>query len=161
MKLSFGMIFSIILIVIFLSFSFFAITKFIDIMHSTQIATFIKTFQTDVDKVWNEEGSSKNFTYNLPKKIDLVCIGDYGPESVAEGNQGDKYFDELKEEYNTDENLIFYPIGSSKGQPSTKINNIEYDEDNNPLCLKVREGKVKIRLKKDYGKPLVKFEVVA
>ena len=60
MKLSFGMIFSIILIIIFISFAFYAIQKFLSIQNSVQVGKFVNEFQQNVDKIWKgSQGSEK------------------------------------------------------------------------------------------------------
>ena len=80
MKLSFGMIFSIILIVIFIGFAFFAIQKFLGIQNSVQVGKFSNDFQLDVDKIWKGSQGSEEKEYFLPKKITFVCFTDYSSD---------------------------------------------------------------------------------
>ena len=56
LEISFGMIFSIILIIIFIAAGFYAITKLLALQRTIQIESFLKDFQDDVDKMW----ASKN-----------------------------------------------------------------------------------------------------
>ncbi len=50
MKLSFGMIFSIILIIVFLSFAFYAIKIFLNMQTTMQVGKFVEELRNDVDK---------------------------------------------------------------------------------------------------------------
>ena len=59
MKLSFCMIFSIILILAFLAFTVYAIRKFLGIQTSVQIGKFGDDLQTDVDKMWRGSQGSE------------------------------------------------------------------------------------------------------
>ena len=72
MKLSFGMIFSIILIVVFLFFTFFAVKKFLEIPRSVQIGKFKEGLQEDIDSIWRGSQGYQEVSYNLPKKIEKV-----------------------------------------------------------------------------------------
>ena len=64
-KLSFGMIFSIILIIVFLAFAFYAIKVFLGIQNTAQIGKFISDLKSDVDRVWKSTESSEEKEYNL------------------------------------------------------------------------------------------------
>ena len=155
MKLSFGMIFSIILIIIFMTFSFFAIKKFMGISNTAQIAKFKSALQADVDKVWKSSQSSQQMSYILPSKITHVCFVDF---TIRTRGLNQAFYDDLNTVYFGSENLVFYPIGSAEGFDSTKIKNIDLNkmiENNNPFCFKNTDGKVKITLQKSYGESLV------
>ena len=135
MKLSFGMIFSIILIIIFLAFSFYAISKFLGLQRIAQVGQFVEGLQTDVDKMWKGSQGSQEVEYILPKKIKEICFTD------------DEY-----------ENLFFSPRGSSEGMDSIEIKHIDIEkitENENPFCIKNTDGKVKIIIKKSFGEELV------
>lgn len=128
MKLSFGMIFSIILIIIFLIFSFYVITKILDFQKSGQIGLFVNDFQEDVNKVWQSSKASQVSEYSLPKEIEQVCI------------------DEVSR-------IVFRPLGTGGNLDYTEIEHITPKE----ICFN-NNGKVKIIIKKDYGETLVSLE---
>ena len=75
MKLSFGMIFSIFLIIIFIAFAFYAITKFIKLQENVLKEKFVKDLQGNVDEIWKNKGSAGE-TYSLPKKVERICFTD-------------------------------------------------------------------------------------
>ena len=72
MKISFGMIFSIILIIVFIAFAFYAIKKFLDIQETAQIETFVNKLQGNIDKMWRSSQGSEEIQYKgIPKKISI------------------------------------------------------------------------------------------
>ena len=157
-ELSFGMIFSIILIICFLAFAFYAINNFLKLQKTMQVGKFHDELQGDIDKMWRASKGSQEYTYRLPSAVELVCIMDYG--STANGKNIKDYQD-FKEEYYGKENLFFYPAGSSGKVSAIDIEHIEMDKttgDDNPACFKVADGKVKLTLKKDFGETLVTIE---
>ena len=154
MKLSFGMIFSIILIIIFIAFSFYAVQKFIDIQKSVQIGKFANDFQKDIDKIWKGSQGLQKKEYFLPKKISFVCLTDY---SSNERGLNRNFYDELKLVYYENENLFFYPIGSAEitGKEMKHIDLTKTTETENPLCVKNIEGKISFTIQKDFNEALV------
>ena len=83
MKISFGMIFSIILIIIFISFAFFAIKKFIGIQDAMKIGQFGDQLQSDIDKLWRGSQGSQEVEYFIPSKIESVCFVDDEYENLV------------------------------------------------------------------------------
>lgn len=135
LKLSFGMIFSIILIVIFISFAFYAIQKFLSLQESVIISQFTENLQNDIDKMWKGSQGSRNVEYSLPNKINSICF--------------------LDDEY---ENLVF---NSDKLMGGSKIEHIDITkilEKEDPFCIENKEGKISLTIKKDYGDALVSIE---
>lgn len=82
MQISFGMIFSIILIIVFLAFAFFGIMKFGEIQNNVLINKFVDNLNNDIDKMWKSSRGAQEVTYDLPKKIKEVCFKDYEKENV-------------------------------------------------------------------------------
>ena len=155
MKLSFGMIFSIILIIIFLAFAFYSIRKFIGISDAVKIGNFKDDLESGIEKLWKATQGSQEMEYFLPKKVAAVCFVDYS--SAKRGPKKDIY-DKLKQVFYGDENMIFYPIGSSEGLDSAEIKHIDINkttEDENPFCVDNIKGKTSMTLKKNYGENLV------
>ena len=132
LKLSFGMIFSIILIIIFLVFAFYAIQKFLESKDFALIEKFANDLQLDVDKMWKGSQGSQEKEYILPKRVDEVCFAD-----------------------NPDGNLNF----KSKSRIAEKeIKHIDINKiiaNNNEYCVKNTNGKVKMTIKREFEDPLV------
>src|SRR3989344_5094359 len=122
LSLSFGMIFSIILIVIFISFAFFAISKFLGIQKSVETGRFLNDFQADVDRIWQGSQGSEVKIYTIPKKIEYVCFADYAEQ---ERGQNSVLHQRLVEVYYENENMFFYPVGSGEGLDSKELRHID------------------------------------
>jgi len=129
MKLSFGMIFSIILIVAFIAFAVYGIQVFLDIQDKAKIASFVTEFQSDVDSIWRSPQGTQKHTYSLPKVAEEVCF-----------KQGDEF-----------ENMFLKPVEATKMLGLTYINHLQDDT----LCLAVERGSVSLVLKKTFSDELV------
>ena|SRR3990172_2843087 len=154
-NLSFGMIFSIIMIIVFISFAFYAIGKFLDLQKSAKTGQFIDFLENDVEKMWRSEQGSQEKTYNLPTSVDYVCFADFN-EPAAPSTAREMY-SELRFSYFDEENMFFYPVGSA-GIDGTKIDNLDLigiTASENPYCIEVRDGKVSLTIKKEIDDDLV------
>ena len=153
-KLSFGMIFSIILIIIFLAFAFYAIKTFLKIQDNAQAGKFISDLKSDIDRVWKSTESSEEKEYSLPSRINFVCFVDF--ETSASGSMGNIY-SELRFADFGNENMVFYPVGSlnidSVGMMNIALEEITSSE--NPFCIENVKGKVKLTLVKEINEALV------
>jgi len=133
LKLSFGMIFSIFLIIIFLALAVYMIIKFINMQHSIQIEIFKNDLQVDIDAMWQSQQGSREVEYYLPEKINTVCFTD-----------------------NDYQNLIF---DSEKFTGGANIEHIDIDVITleGDYCIENIGGKVSMVLIKDYGETLVRI----
>ena len=134
MKLSFGMIFSIILIIAFIVFAFFAIQKFFKIQDTVKKEKFFTNLETDVNKLWDGSRGKNLVKYNLPTMaitVRKVCF-------ISDNERNVQLL--LKE--GRDERII------------------EHLKINNDICIVPENGKVEFYLVKDYGDPLVYVEKI-
>ena len=157
MKLSFGMIFSIILMIVFVSFAFFAIKKFLGIQEIMKIGQFKDKLQSDINKIWRGSQGAQKEEYFLPSKIEAICFVDY---SLSKMGQNKDYYQKLKQAYYGSENLFFYPVGSGEGADSFKIEHIDLEkttEIENPFCIENINGKINVLIEKDFGENLVRI----
>lgn len=159
MQLSFGMIFSIILIIVFIAFAFYIIKILLQGQEETSVLLFKEGLQNDIDKMWRGSGSLTNPDgYRLPKKIEYACFVDY---SSLEKGPNSEFYKKLKQVYNEYENLIFYPVGSAQGLDATEIKHIDIEkmtDSENPYCVENKDGKVMLTIKRDYNEELVLVE---
>ena len=156
-ELSFGMIFSIILIIVFIGFAFYAIKLFLSANDSMKTGKFLDNFQNDVDTSWKGFESSQEENYILPTKIEFVCFADF--DKIAQGKNSEK-LEKLKQAFSggDSENLIFYPVGSGNGIDGKEILHLNINKTiamENPFCIQNVKGNIKMTLKKDYGEVLV------
>jgi hypothetical protein len=132
LDLSFGMIFSIILIIIFLAFGVYAIIKFLDFQQSIQVNTFLNDFQNDVTNMWKSMQGSQTVTYTLPAKIKSVCF------------INDKF-----------QNLRFTSAQIIPGKNIDHLDIAGTTKDENPFCVENVNGKVRMIIVKKFGETLV------
>lgn len=159
MKLSFGMIFSLILIIVFLAFGFYIIIEFLDMQKCAQAGKFTDELQKDVNSVWKSPEANvnpDNPQYTLPDRIEKVCFIDYSKNSEGKGPDREKYA-ELQTSRVTEKNLFFYPLGSGECFDSLEIKHINISkitQKKNPYCFENRDG-LKIPMKKRFKDDLV------
>jgi len=128
----FGSIFSTILIITFIVFGFYAITKFLDLQKTIQIESFMRDLQGDVDDMWKSTQGSRAVEYSLPNTIVSVCFKE----------------DEFENMQFTSEKII----------RGTNIEHIDIEKtigSSDSLCAPNFEGKVKMILVKNFGEVLV------
>ncbi len=133
MKLSFGMMFSIFLIIVFLAFAVYAIIKFVNLQQTIQIEIFKKDLQADIDSMWQSQQGSREKKYDLPKNIDAICFTDY--------------------EY---QNLILVSEDLIDGDIIEHINIVNITSSGD-YCIPNIEGKVSMTLIKDYGETKIRI----
>ncbi len=165
MELSFGMIFSIILIVVFLALAVYAILKILETQRVIKINTSIKDLSDDIDEMHKKSGGNYQIerSYGFPDKIEKVCFIDYECQTTSSKGcvrgRGDyEIYSTLEFYYGDGENLYFWPEKSSEGIDSRRIENINLEETTkvtNPYCIDVIDGKIDLILKRVEGSSLV------
>lgn len=156
MKMSFGMIFSIILIIAFLGFTFYAIKFILDLQKTAQLGQAIDEIESDVDGVWKSSQSSKKEEYNIPGKIEYLCFVD--ADSEAKGDYRD-FEDEFSMFYGEGKNMFFYPMKEAGDISAMEIKHLDIEEmtsEDNPYCIEKENGKIEIVLKKEFEENLVR-----
>jgi hypothetical protein len=133
MNLSFGVIFSIILIIVFIAFAIFGVAKLMQTVQESKVLAFKNDLQTAIDAKWQGEYGSTKFEGYLPKKITKVCFID----------------DEF-------ENIYFLPIGKFKGGELKHLDFSKIIPSNaQEVCINAADGKIVFYLKKNSGEQLV------
>lgn len=135
MQIGFGVIFSVILIVVFIAFAVYGITKFLDIQKLAQVASFRQDFQNDIDSAWKSTSISQPVTYNVPKNIKQVCFMNNENENM--------YFVPDKYEGALLKNVDMIKTVTSPGSVNRR------------LCVDVTSGKLSLVIKKSYNEDLV------
>jgi len=149
MQISFGMIFSIIIIIAVMAVAFYTIRYFLGFKSCTDVGLFYNDLQEIVDDAYRASaGYYDTFTGSLPKDVKKVCIGNMS------SNSG-----EFRNEYNSLErirhkgNLFLYPLNSGcEDLTFYKLDNIEKTEF---FCVDVLNGKVNIDIRKESFGPVI------
>src|SRR3989338_2426295 len=137
MQLSYGMIFSIILIIVFVFFAFYAIRTFLRINDSTKISDFVNSFQGDIDDLWKGSQGNQKVSYSLPSNAKQVCFEDRG-----------------------DGNLLLYGADKERVEnvPIFQIEHIDLEKiigTKKEVCIDVDSDKVNMYIEKKYGEDTV------
>ncbi len=133
LKLSFGMIFSIILIIIFISFAVFGILKFLEIQDTLKAEKFMRDLQIDIDNMWKSSKGSQKVSYYASKDTEALCF-EYQTEESEDPNM---YF--IPEDIG-DADILHVNWGETQGNLERK-------------CFVPNEEtrKIELILVKDYG----------
>ncbi len=161
MHLPLEMMFSILLIAVFLVVAFFVTRHFLEVQKCAQIGLFVRDLQEKVDETWNAQEASTSFEAELPSSIKYVCLANLSEgKSLAGLDAGEKeiastIYDELRILRFKNANLFFYPIESACSMPANYINHIDLEGLNNPYCFHL--SKFRIKLVKGFDENLVKL----
>lgn len=131
-EMSFGTIFSIILIITFIAFGIYGIMKFLDLQKTIQVEKFLRDFQGDIDKMWKSSQGSQRIDYALPANIVSVCFKE----------------DEFENMQFTSNNII-------RGKMILHIDIEKTIGSEGSLCIQNVNGKVSMTLAKNFGEVLV------
>ena len=135
MELSFGMIFSIILIIIFIAFAIYGVTKFLNLQKNIQTKTFANDLNFDIDKLWKSQGSQP-VTYSVPGNVDKVCFSD------------DEFEKDINMEIRGEKSIETYNI-----KHATLSEDFSKGQGGN--CISIEKGKIALQLEKEYKEILV------
>jgi len=134
MKLSFGMIFSILLIIAFLAFAFFGIKQFLDMQQKALYLKFQEDLKEDVNIHYIGEQGSKSFVYDLPNKVTDVCFVNNNPDNLAISFSDEPFPERLT---------------------IPKIDLTQTIRDGSKICFTPEDNKIKLHLVKEFGENLV------
>ena len=155
MGMSFGTIFSILLIIVFVVFAFIVIRSFLNTSDCAKIGIFVDDFQSEVDKTWNSQKSNFEFKGRLPSGLDYVCFANF---SNSLNGQYDDIGQELGDYYQEGTNLFLYPREESCEMAYHTINHLNMEkisESQNPYCIEIKNGNIDIMIEKDFNEALV------
>ena len=135
MQLSFGMIFSIILIIAFVAFAFYAIKIFLNTQKTAKIGAFVENLQNDLNDMWKASIGTQKVIYELPSEVKLICFEDKGDIEL--------YFYTKNDRSEMMENIAIVKMEHVTIGTSDK------------RCFSVTNNKVTISLEKKFGEDLV------
>ncbi len=163
MGLPFQLIFSIILIAIFLYSAIVGINYFMERSQQAQIGQFAVNLESKVNIAWQAIEKSESYSFSLPKKIEKVCFANLNaaayntsicPEfeyyrDVAKSRGANMFFCPPEPVYKTGA-PVYYSI-DCEGNDCLKVKN-------HPYCIENKNGIVSFSLKKEIGDPYVYLE---
>ena len=152
--MSFGMMFSIFLIIAIIAIAFYTINYFLDLQRCTEVSLFYQDFQDKVDTAWSSEITKREFTGSLPGGIKSVCFG-----NLNQSGAGEEY-EELRKYRVFEANMFLYPIRKTCDLAYINIQHIDLTELQGWHCFPVEGGKVETQLEKGSFDALVKIKEV-
>ena len=141
--ISFGMIFSIIIIILLIATAFYAIRYFVNLERCRSIGSFYNDLQEEVKKAYESPLYSGTFSGKLPNGIDYVCYG-----NLSSSNGYKEQYDFLRRYKNTGKNLFLYPVNKACDN-SLASYQLLHAYDSSFFCIPVSDGKIGIKLNKD------------
>ncbi len=156
MEMPFGIIFAIILIVIFLVVAFIAVNHFLNIGSCSSVGLFYDEFQKKVDSAWEGQEMSFDFKVSVPSGITKICFANLSKANT--GSQGD--YDEIKNYDVYDANTFLLPPGKACSMPYKLIKHMDIaniTKSKNPYCVDLTQRDV-LRIKKGFYDKFVTVE---
>jgi len=163
--MSFNMIFSIFLIIIFIIAAGIAIRTLIGNAEHASIILFIQELNSEVEKTWTLTSAEKTITLELPSKLEFVCFSENLRSIDEEYLPSKRVYDSLRfyfDEYG-DSEIFFYDPAVLEGRdmtPYIKIkcgssqqNCLSLEELENGICCIKNQNGIAITLKKDPENP--------
>jgi hypothetical protein len=120
---------------------------------SSEIIALATSIQTKIlQQSFRQEGSSVNADFSVPPSISKVCLFDAGKEYEAYKSP------EIVSLYSEDKlhNLF---ISTENGIYPFFVKNLELDKQNNPLCLKISNSQISLKLTSRKQKSLVEADI--
>jgi hypothetical protein len=146
LQLSFGMIFSVIIIAVTLFVAIYIIMNFLKFRDCSQIDLYYDGLQQRVNKIYGaSEGASTNHLFQLPSSIDYVCFGSLSQSTSLEDRQ---IQDSLRNYYgaNAKGNAFIYPNPAKCGR-RYGMYSLNHSSTTQFFCKELEDkGKSSIRL---------------
>lgn len=152
-QISFGMIFSIIIVIATIGVGYYVIDYFLDLSSCTKVGLFWNSLSEEVDKAWNSDMKQTIFKGNVPSGIEYACFGNFSltPENNVTTRS---IFSELKEFGETDKNAFLYPPKKACDAAFYDLKHARFD---NFFCVHVKSGSIDVIISKEASDLLVKL----
>lgn len=156
LELSFGLIFSLILIAAIIGVAFYAINYFLNLGSCTEVSLFYQNFQEEIDEAWNSEITRDRFLGDLPNGIKAVCF--YDRDLGVNIEPGGEEFEALEGYTHIGGNTFLFPPERACKQVSRTTEHVDFLELGEWHCFPVEKGKVTIPFEKGSFDSLVKIK---
>lgn len=151
-RLSFGVIFSIIIIIAIVGVSFYAISFFLSLSKCNDIGFFYRNLETEIDKAWKSNSYRDTYMGKVPSEVESVCFGDL--RSTAARDYPEEY--ELLRRYRvSDFNVFMYPYQEACSGGNLGVYELEHIDIEEFFCVETQEGSISVRLEKESSDALV------
>lgn len=154
MQISFGVIFSIIIIIATLSVAGYVMVKVWNVQNNVNCALFYTSLQNKIDSAWGSDGSSSYiFKENLPTSVDKICFGSVNQTVL---NKSDEPIKKDLSDYSTSKiNFFLYPKDGC-GDSEFKYT-LKHVSTTGFFCINVVKGQGSVKITKNRFDTLVKL----
>ena len=152
--MSFGMIFAIFLIIVFVVIAFIAVKSFVNLGESASVGIFYEDLQKAVNDAVRGQESDRDFEVSLPGDITRICFANL---SARITNTGADY-DAIRNYDVYDANTFLVPPETAEGMQWKNIDRINVTKITrvkNPYCVDVDAG---LKIRKGFYDRLVWIE---
>ncbi len=155
-KLSFGVIFSLFLIGVFVFVAFYVMMIIMDLGETVKTSMFIDDLQDKIDEYYNSAGGGKSeVSFELKKeKINFICFFNSSLELIG---PYDEQYEEITKSHYKKDNFYFHPRRYADPNSAT-IKHVKMNAfDENPYCVEKENGKFKFIVEKKQNEAKVKI----
>ena len=149
MGMSFGVIFSIFLIIFLVATAIYAISYFYNLGNCSKVGLFYKDLQNEIDQAWKVDIYEGLFGSNseIPSSIKYVCFGNLS-QNINPDNEKQKEDIDLFYSGNGQANIFILPEEKAcEGSLASNIlNHVETDKF---FCVEPIKSKISIRLRNE------------
>jgi len=141
-QVSFGMIFSIIIVIATVAVGFYVINYFLNLSSCTKAGMFWDSLGDEVDKAWKSDMTQKVFQGAVPSGVKYVCFGNFSltPENNVTTRN---IFSELEEFGETDKNAFMYPPEKAC---EVGFYDLKHTRSDNFFCVPAKSGVVNFKI---------------
>ncbi len=142
MQLSFGMIFSILIIIVTLAVAFYVIREFMETGKCAELRVLHENLQREIDTVWRSAAAQVAFQRSVPSSVKSVCFGDPASWDATEQGKERTAFASYR---GTDENFFIYPLQCGR---AVSVRSLPHVSLQRGFCVPVTKGEVSITIGK-------------
>src|SRR3989338_188253 len=142
LQLSFGMIFSIIIIIVTVAVVFYVIKEFLVTSKCTELRAFHDNFQNEIDTVWRSAAAQMTYAYKLPSSVKSVCFGDPKSWNTEIHRLESETFASYQD---TTQNFFIYPVQCGRAVSVREISHVSMPKG---FCVPIVKGEVKLTISK-------------
>lgn len=147
-QISFGMIFSIIIVIATIAVAVYVIIYFLGMSNCTKNGTFWDSLQKEIDLAWNSDGLQKVYSAETPSGITKLCFGN--STQIPVGSELERYRGS-----SSDRNAYFYP--TEKACEGFAFKSLKHITTDSFFCIPVKSGKISLKILKLNDNVLVKL----
>ena len=132
--MSFGVIFSIFLIIVFISIAIVAINAFLDFKCKAQLGNVYENLQSRVNSVWRGSGSEREFDIKFCGGVRKVCFANLSAEITGD----DSVYKEIAHHEYNGYNTFMMPPGKAGDLDVKNIEHLDIAKitaESNPYCI--------------------------